>query len=304
MRKIIFLIIFCLISLSHAQAFIFLRGGYEIGERPVSKAPYWNDRVLRFHINTDLSNFSGSITPDVTSSEFISAIYQAAQAWNGICNSNVRVEITGTSLVDDDPNDLVNIIAWDNRSTAENNSFSSTGVLAEARTIISTLGRLVDCDIVINGHVQGTVRGLKVRLTSSARVEGDIIHKTIAIESGAQFEGTVQRQDDPLASGRSSGAQSSSRRAAVAQHPAIRKFPPFGVTEQKPSSIKVASAGGVDDFFYLRGWHFFIHRLRHNDTALFAHGDGHHFTHAAHLFNSKADIIAFIQRQYLRFVGK
>jgi cytoskeletal protein CcmA (bactofilin family) len=29
-------------------------------------------------------------------------------------------------------------------------------------------------------------------------VEGDIIHKTIAIESGAHFEGSVQRQEDPL----------------------------------------------------------------------------------------------------------
>lgn len=65
-------------------------------------------------------------------------------------------------------------------------------------------GEVIADDIVINGRVQGTVRGLKVRLTSSARVEGDIIHKTIAIESGAQFEGTVQRQDDPLASGRTS----------------------------------------------------------------------------------------------------
>jgi cytoskeletal protein CcmA (bactofilin family) len=37
-----------------------------------------------------------------------------------------------------------------------------------------------------------------VRLTSTARVEGDIIHKTIAIESGAHFEGSVQRADDPL----------------------------------------------------------------------------------------------------------
>jgi cytoskeletal protein CcmA (bactofilin family) len=45
------------------------------------------------------------------------------------------------------------------------------------------------------------VRGLKVRLTSTARVEGDIIHKTIAIESGAHFEGSVQRQEDPLSNG-------------------------------------------------------------------------------------------------------
>ena len=47
------------------------------------------------------------------------------------------------------------------------------------------------------------MRGLKVRLTSTARVEGDIIHKTIAIESGAHFEGSVQRQEDPLNGGKS-----------------------------------------------------------------------------------------------------
>ena len=55
-------------------------------------------------------------------------------------------------------------------------------------------------DVIVNGRIVGTVRGLKVRLTSSARVEGDIIHKTIAIESGAHFEGSVRREEDPLSS--------------------------------------------------------------------------------------------------------
>ncbi|MEO1705622.1 MAG: polymer-forming cytoskeletal protein [Pseudomonadota bacterium] len=59
-------------------------------------------------------------------------------------------------------------------------------------------GECVADDVVVNGRIIGRVRGLKVRLTSTARVEGDIIHKTIAIESGAHFEGSVQRQDDPL----------------------------------------------------------------------------------------------------------
>ncbi len=59
-------------------------------------------------------------------------------------------------------------------------------------------GEVIADDVVINGHIIGRVRGLKVRLTSTAQVEGDIIHKTIAIESGAHFEGSVQRQDDPL----------------------------------------------------------------------------------------------------------
>lgn len=66
-------------------------------------------------------------------------------------------------------------------------------------------GEIVAEDVVVNGKVVGRVRGLKVRLTSSAVVEGDIVHKTIAIESGAHFEGSVQRNDDPLAEGASRG---------------------------------------------------------------------------------------------------
>ena len=62
-------------------------------------------------------------------------------------------------------------------------------------------------DVVINGRIVGRVRGLKVRLTSTARVEGDIIHKTIAIESGAHFEGSVQRQDDPLSANKPAAKQ-------------------------------------------------------------------------------------------------
>ena len=59
-------------------------------------------------------------------------------------------------------------------------------------------GEVIADDVVVNGRVVGCVRGLKVRLTSTARVEGDVIHKTIAIESGAHFEGSVKRNDDPL----------------------------------------------------------------------------------------------------------
>lgn len=70
-------------------------------------------------------------------------------------------------------------------------------------------GECVADDVVVNGRVVGCVRGLKVRLTASARVEGDIIHKTIAIESGAHFEGSVKREDDPL-SGAGKKSKSSS----------------------------------------------------------------------------------------------
>lgn len=80
-------------------------------------------------------------------------------------------------------------------------------------------GECIADDVVVNGRVVGKVRGLKVRLTSTARVEGDIIHKTIAIESGAHFEGSVQRQEDPLNGTKSAPAPS----AAAAPKPAEAK---------------------------------------------------------------------------------
>jgi cytoskeletal protein CcmA (bactofilin family) len=82
----------------------------------------------------------------------------------------------------------------------------------------SIKGEVIADDVVINGRIIGRVRGLKVRLTSTARVEGDIIHKTIAIESGAHFEGSVQRQDDPLGSGK--GKPAAAPQAAPAPKPA------------------------------------------------------------------------------------
>jgi len=83
-------------------------------------------------------------------------------------------------------------------------------------------GEVVADDVVVNGRIVGRVRGLKVRLTSTARVEGDIIHKTIAIESGAHFEGSVQRQDDPLSTGGAPRPAAPVPRSAVPVQPAAK----------------------------------------------------------------------------------
>ncbi|MGR3290920.1 MAG: bactofilin family protein [Paracoccaceae bacterium] len=82
--------------------------------------------------------------------------------------------------------------------TVEGDIYAHLLTIGEGATV---KGECVADDVVVNGRVIGRVRGLKVRLTSTARVEGDIVHKTIAIESGAHFEGSVQRQEDPLNSG-------------------------------------------------------------------------------------------------------
>ena len=68
-------------------------------------------------------------------------------------------------------------------------------IVGESATV---KGEVIAEEVVVHGRVVGRLRGLKVRLSQSARCEGDNVHKTIAIESGAHFEGSVQRQDDPL----------------------------------------------------------------------------------------------------------
>lgn len=60
-------------------------------------------------------------------------------------------------------------------------------------------GGIVAEECVIRGHLLGTVRGRRVLLQSSAHVEGDVYHQTMAIEQGAFFEGKSRRTDDPLA---------------------------------------------------------------------------------------------------------
>ena len=94
-------------------------------------------------------------------------------------------------------------------------------------------GEIAADDVVVNGRVIGRLRGLKVRLTATARVEGDIVHKTIAIESGAHFEGTVQRQEDPLGD--------STSRPAVAAAPARPRTDP----RDAPPLTGDAAAGGA-----------------------------------------------------------
>jgi cytoskeletal protein CcmA (bactofilin family) len=58
-------------------------------------------------------------------------------------------------------------------------------------------GSLLADDIVIRGNVGGSIRGNNVTLQSNSRVEGDVFHKSLAIEQGAFFEGKSRRSEDP-----------------------------------------------------------------------------------------------------------
>ena len=68
-------------------------------------------------------------------------------------------------------------------------------VVGESATIN---GGIVADEVVIRGHVSGTVRSKRVMLQSTSQVEGDIYHQSLSIEQGALFEGKSRRtSDDP-----------------------------------------------------------------------------------------------------------
>ncbi len=60
-------------------------------------------------------------------------------------------------------------------------------------------GGVVADEVVVRGTVLGSIRGKRVVLQASSKVEGDIFHSQLAIEQGAFFEGKSRRMDDPTA---------------------------------------------------------------------------------------------------------
>ena len=60
------------------------------------------------------------------------------------------------------------------------------------------LGDVVAEELTVGGHIKGTVRGNRVKLNSTGVVEGDIFHRTLAIEENARFEGTSRRNENAI----------------------------------------------------------------------------------------------------------
>ncbi|MEQ1577448.1 MAG: polymer-forming cytoskeletal protein [Hyphomicrobium sp.] len=73
----------------------------------------------------------------------------------------------------------------------------STHVVVGERARVT--GGIIADEVVIRGHVLGSVRGKRVLLQTSSHVEGDVYHQTLAIEQGAFFEGKSRRTSDPTA---------------------------------------------------------------------------------------------------------
>lgn len=53
--------------------------------------------------------------------------------------------------------------------------------------------------VIVHGRLDGAIYGTKVILHSNSLIEGDIHHRLLSIEEGAQFDGQSRRSDDPKA---------------------------------------------------------------------------------------------------------
>jgi cytoskeletal protein CcmA (bactofilin family) len=60
------------------------------------------------------------------------------------------------------------------------------------------VGDVVAEDLAINGHVKGSINANRVKLGGTGIVEGDIFHRTLAIEENARFEGMSRRNENAI----------------------------------------------------------------------------------------------------------
>ena len=59
-------------------------------------------------------------------------------------------------------------------------------------------GDVVAQELTIAGQVKGAIHATRVKLNSTALVEGDIFHRSLSIEENARFEGSSKREDNAV----------------------------------------------------------------------------------------------------------
>ena len=60
------------------------------------------------------------------------------------------------------------------------------------------VGEVVAEELTVSGQLKGTIHANRVRLNRTGVVEGDIFHRTLAIEENARFEGTSRRNENSI----------------------------------------------------------------------------------------------------------
>lgn len=90
-------------------------------------------------------------------------------------------------------------------------------------------GNVRAVELSVLGRVEGSLTGERVDLKAGCVVMGNIVHKSLSIESGAKFSGRVDQSDDPL--------HGRSMTAAPADHVAM----PMAATPMAPAAMAPAA---------------------------------------------------------------
>ena len=75
-------------------------------------------------------------------------------------------------------------------------------VIAEGAQMV---GDVVAEELTVGGNLKGTIRANRVKINGTGVVEGDIFHRTLAIEENGRFEGASRRSEKAIET--PSGAQ-------------------------------------------------------------------------------------------------
>lgn len=84
----------------------------------------------------------------------------------------------------------------------------------------SVKGTIAADNVTIRGTVQGEIRARSVRLEKSAVVEGDVIHESLSVESGAKLTGRFAHTSNP------SETRTAPKQAPEAETPSFVKAKP------------------------------------------------------------------------------
>jgi cytoskeletal protein CcmA (bactofilin family) len=93
-------------------------------------------------------------------------------------------------------------------------------------------GSVTADEVIVRGRVKGVIRAQRVMLLDTARVESDIFHKTLTVETGACFEGEVRFREDPM-------------NAQVENHQ-IAKLQDMAANMQQPSGCDLVNETAAD----------------------------------------------------------
>lgn len=60
-------------------------------------------------------------------------------------------------------------------------------------------GDVIASEIIVAGHSEGCLHGIRVALRAHGVVDGDVCYRALSVEAGARLNGTCRYADDPFA---------------------------------------------------------------------------------------------------------